>query len=94
MTLNGEHPEASELPATVNGWSDDLKAQTRDVVEGRDIFGTRDGQFHLKHATSAFGAIAEDDLARGVLKVVERRTGAETTFDNAEALIAAGWVVD
>lgn len=94
MTLSGEHAKASELPATAGGWSDDLKAQMRDVVEGREFFGIRDGQLHFKHATSAFGTIVQDDLARGVLMIVERRTGAETIFDDADALIAAGWVID
>ena len=94
MTASGEHAEAAGLPATGSGRSDDLKTRTRDVVEGRDIFGTRDGQLHFKHATYAFDTVAEDDFARGVLKRVERRTGAETTFDNADALTAAGWVID
>ncbi len=81
-------------PAALNDWSDDLKAQTRDVIEGRDILASRDGQLHLKHVTSGFGTIAEDDLWRGVLRVVDRQTGAETTFASADELIAAGWVID
>ena len=77
-----------------NEWSADLKAQTRDVIEGRGMFVSRDGRLHLKHATSAFGTIAENDIRRGVLKVVDRQTGAETTFASADDLIAAGWVID
>ncbi len=77
-----------------NDWSDDLKAQTRDAIEGRGLFVSRDGYLHLMHAASTAGTIAEGDLARGVLRVVERRTGAETTFANAAELIAAGWVID
>ena len=83
----------STVPIT-NDWSDDLKAQTRDVIEGRGMFVSRDGRLHLKHVTSAFGTVAEDDLVRGVLRLVDRQTGAETTFANADALIAAGWVID
>jgi hypothetical protein len=75
-------------------WSASLKAQTRDVIERRGMFVSRDGRLHLKHVASTFGTIAEDDLARGVLRVVDRQTGAETTFANADALIAAGWVID
>lgn len=81
-------------PATTNSWSDGLKARTRDAIEGRDILRTRNGHLHLKHVTSAFGTIAEGNLTRGVLRVVEMQTGAETHFANAEELIAAGWVVD
>lgn len=76
--------------STVTAWSDDLKAQTRSVIEGRGMFAQRDGQLYLKHADSAFGTIAEGDLARGVLRVVEKQAGAGTTFANADALVADG----
>ncbi len=75
-------------------WSDELKKQTRDAVEGRDIFALRDGQLCLKHIDSGFGTIAQEHLWGGVLKVVDRRTGTETCYANANDLIAAGWVVD
>ena len=81
-------------PRVTNDWSDDLKAQTRDVIEGRDILASRDGQLHLKHLASGFGTIAEDDLRSGVLRVVDRQTGAETSFASADELIAAGWTLD
>lgn len=64
------------------------------MLEGRGMFVPRDGQLHLKHASSAFGIIAGNDLACGVLKIVDRRTGTETTFASADELIAAGWVID
>jgi hypothetical protein len=69
-------------------------AQTRDMIANRDTIAARNGQLCLKHVTSIFGTIAEDDLLRGVIKVVDRRTGAEATFANADELIAAGWVID
>ncbi len=75
-------------------WSDDLKERTRDAVESRDIFAPRDGQLCLKHITSGFGSIAQEHLWGGVLKVVDRRAGTETSYANADELIAAGWVVD
>ena len=81
-------------PSPAGDWSDDLKERTRDAVEGRDIFAPRDGQLCLKHITTGFGTIAEEHLWGGVLKVVDRRTGAETCYANADELIAAGWVVD
>lgn len=77
-----------------HGWSDALKAQTRDVIEGADLFMARDGRLHLKHVTSGFGTISAENLHRGVLKVVERRTGAQATFASTDELIAAGWVID
>ena len=77
-----------------NDWSDELKERTRDAVEGRDVFAPRDGQLCLKHMTSGFGTIAQEYLWGAVLKVVDRRTGAETFYANADELIAAGWAVD
>lgn len=75
-------------------WSDTLRAQTRDVLGGRGAFVLRDGRLYLKHAGPAFGTIAGDDLARGVFRIVDRRTGAETTFASADEVIGAGWVID
>lgn len=77
-----------------NEWSDDLKAQTRDAIEGSGIFAIRNGRLCLKHAVSGFGAIAADDLQRGVLRVVDLRTKRATTFASAAELIAAGWAID
>lgn len=76
------------------GWSKELKAQTRDLIEGHDIFVSRDGRLHLKHANSTRGTILEEDLARGVLRVVEDGTGTVTTFASTDELVAAGWVID
>ena len=75
-------------------WSDDLKKRTRDAIEGRGLLASRDGQLCLKHIISGFGTIAEKHLAGGALKVVDRRTGAETTYIHADELIAAGWAID
>lgn len=96
-SLDGYRTEMEGLLAslaTTSKWSDVLKTQTRDVIEGRDILATSGGQLCLKHATSGFGTISEDDLWRGVLKVIDRRTKAETIFASADELIAAGWAID
>lgn len=81
------------LPSS-DDWSDELKAQTRDVLEGQNLFATRDGRLHLKHAGSGFGLIAADDLQCGVLRVVDIRTKREVTFASVDDLIAAGWAID
>lgn len=77
-----------------NDWSDDLKVQTGDAIEGRGIFAMRNGRFCLKHIVSGFGAIAADDLQRGLLRVVDMRTKQATTFASVAELIAAGWAID
>ncbi len=77
-----------------NEWSNDLKAQTADAIEGRGFFAMRNGRLCLKHIVSGFAAIAADDLQRGVFRVVDMRTKQETTLASAEELIAAGWAID
>lgn len=83
-----------ESASIANSWSDALKAQTRELIDSRGPTGTRDGSLPLKHITSGFGIITETDLLNGMLRVIDRRTSAETTFANIDDLIAAGWAID
>lgn len=94
IAIGSNRGTAVETPSTTNDWSDQLKARTRDVIGSWDILDARDGRLHLKHVVSGFGVMMEDDVQRGVLKVVDRRTGAETTFASVDELIAAGWALD
>ena len=73
-------------------WSQDQKALTRATLH--DMPFTPDGLIGLKHADGRFGATALEDLMAGRFVVADRRSGAETRFADAEALIADGWVVD
>jgi hypothetical protein len=77
-----------------DAWSDDLKAWTREAIEDQYVLASRDGHLHLKHSTFGFGVIASSDLRRGVLRVIDKRTGAKVTFVDADALLADGWVTD
>lgn len=83
-----------DSPSPAGDWSDELKERTRDAVEGRGPFASLDGRLCLKHITSGFGTIAPEHLWGSVLRVVDRRTGTETCYANADELIAAGWAVD
>lgn len=80
--------------ASSNEWSDDLKAQTQDAIEGRSAFAMRNGQLCFKHAVAGFGAITADDLQHGVLRIVDMRSNQEATIASVNELIAAGWVLD
>ena len=79
---------------TSTRWSNGLKAQTREAVAEPDAFAMYDGQLCFKHSASGFGVIAADDLQRGVVRMVDRRTKQEVTFAVADELIAAGWAID
>lgn len=82
------------MVATLKNWSDSIRAQTCTVIEGRSPVALRRGQLCLKHVDGRFGVIAEGDLWQGVLRVVERGTGEVFGFADANALVAAGWVLD
>ena len=94
--LRGERliPDAADSIPQRAAWSDKAKAQTREVIPSYDMFVLPVGSLHLKHIELGFGFITAEDLSNGVFRVVEKRTGAETTFANVDELIAAGWVVD
>ncbi|MBM1172845.1 hypothetical protein [Microvirga arabica] len=77
-----------------NYWSDSLKAATREAIKNLDVLATPDGSLPLKHVDGAFGTISLDDLVSDRLRVVDRQTGAESMFESADALIAAGWAID
>ncbi len=75
-------------------WSDELRAATRRMIDTLDILPLGDG-VAFKHIDGRrYGAIALDDFVAGRLRIVERRSGMETTFPDADALVAAGWAID
>ena len=48
----------------------------------------------FKNFADYFDTIAENNLPRGVMKVIDRRIGKETMLANADAMIATGWLID
>ena len=73
-------------------WSDDLRRLTRATLYSMPI--TPDGLIGLKHEDGRFGAISLDGLMANRFVVVDRASGAESRFADADAFIADGWVVD
>lgn len=73
-------------------WSEELQSLTRRTL--RDGTLTLDGSLALKHIDGRFGLISLADQTTGRLCVVDRRTSAEITFADAEALVADGWALD
>jgi hypothetical protein len=77
---------------TASSWSESLQQQTRDTLYQMPI--TPDGNIYFKHPTLDFAYITLKDLVRKRL-VLHSSTSTETwQFDDAEALIQAGWAVD
>lgn len=74
-------------------WSYSLKAATRSAIEAGGVLSP-DGRLHFKHISDGFGFIEPSDLASGVLRVVDKKTGAATVFADADTLLRAGWAVD
>lgn len=73
-------------------WSDSLQQQTRDIIAEMPI--TRDGRLHFKHATLGYASAALEDVFNDRL-LLRAKTGAgDYLFEDVEALLQAGWVVD
>lgn len=73
-------------------WSDSLQQQTRDIVAEMPI--TRDGQLHFKHATLGYASAALEDVFNERLLLRAKADAGEYLFEDVEALLQAGWVVD
>lgn len=74
-------------------WSQTLKAKTREAL-GELAFAPPGDAVCLKHVDGRFGVIAVSDLLGKRLKIIDRETDAETTFTDADELVAAGWALD
>jgi hypothetical protein len=79
---------------TNEDWSDGLNAMTRNAIENLNVLCTPDGSLCLKHIGGAFGTISLGNLLSGKFQVIDRETGAESVFQNVDALIAVGWAID
>jgi hypothetical protein len=74
-------------------WSGAVQRATRAAIEEFAFLPNGD-DVCFKHANGRCGTIAVADLFQRRLTLVDRNSGQETAFANAEALIQAGWVVD
>lgn len=82
-------------PSKASDWSDELKAQTRELIDSGGPVGTPDGSLGLRHIDGGFGIVTMLDLAWGRLRVIDRKTKADiATFASIDDLLAAGWAVD
>lgn len=71
-------------------WSREARARTRAALEA----GPPTSELCLKHSAGRFGILASADRLGGPLRVVDRMSVAVHAYADAEALIAAGWVLD
>lgn len=85
--------EIVEAASEASTWSAEAKAATRAALDGSALAGM-DGHIAFKNHDGRFALLADADLRAGRLHLADRKTGAVSTFDGADALIGAGWVLD
>lgn len=73
-------------------WSDSPQQQTRDIISAMPI--TRDGRLHFKHATLGYASAALEDVFNNRLLLRDKTGAGKYLFQDVEALLQAGWVVD
>ena len=72
-------------------WSDEAVQRTRQIISEAPM---ELGQFSLKHADGRYGLVDDHFSANTPIRVQDRQSGAVIDFDDVDALIADGWVVD
>ena len=77
-------------------WSDALKAQTREALEshGLDMPVPAMEFIGFKNADGGYGLMPIDELLLGRFVITRRGTDTVESFDTADAVIEAGWVLD
>jgi hypothetical protein len=77
-------------------WSDNLKNQTRQVLESHGLDMPVPAMEHVgfKNADGGYGQIPIKHLLKGRFVITRRGTDTVESFDTAEAVIEAGWVLD
>ena len=73
-------------------WSETLQRQTREVMEQAPA--TPGGRLHFKHTTLGYAYAEVDDLCHSRLLLYSKPGGEKLWFDDADALLQAGWAVD
>jgi hypothetical protein len=74
-------------------WSEDLRQQTRTFILEMRV-SHYDGMLHFKHADGHFAICGFQDLLSGRLILTRQITGQMFEFDDIDALLNAGWVID
>jgi hypothetical protein len=75
-----------------NTWSESLQEQTREAL--MEMRGTPDGCIHFKHKSMGSGTVRVVDLANDQLILAAKASSRSLQFQNVQALIDAGWVID
>ncbi len=78
----------------IPSWSAELQEATRAVLESQTVSAVVSNEIAFKNADGRFATMSEADLSNALLRITDRRTDAESVFDDVGALIEAGWVLD
>jgi hypothetical protein len=74
-----------------SNWSEELQQQTRDAIAQLPV--TADGCLHFKHVTLGYAYATYEDLCDNRL-MIANKGGNVYHFDDADALLKAGWALD
>lgn len=82
------------MPPTISSctWSRALQQKTRDIFEQMPL--TPDGNLHLKHRNLGFAYVPIESLCHSRLLIFTKPNDGHLWFDDADALVDAGWVID
>lgn len=75
-------------------WSSDLQNDTREALAGISFIQLRDGKLALKNVDGRFGMVAPTNISLANICVVDRSSGYEYNYTDADEAIKAGWAID
>ncbi|KAB1071519.1 hypothetical protein [Methylobacterium planeticum] len=75
-------------------WIADLKIRTRKALSGLDVLTSLTSHLHLKHHSKGYATMENSAIENGFYLLKNKKTNAETSYKDADSVIAAGWVID
>lgn len=77
---------------TPQSWSPQSQQATRQAIDDLPI--TPDVFLHFKNSDGRYAVISLSDLARDALVLHLKNSEQQLAYDNVDALLDAGWVID
>lgn len=90
--FNAQDGSLIKVPNPTSSWSKNLQQQTRQFIKEAPI--TPDGRLHFKHPTQGYAYVKVDELCHSRLLMYGKPNGEKLWFDDVDAMLQAGWVID